>query len=106
MVNELSEFLSLKDEVEALRKERQLLIARVSKWKRKYEAVAPRKPVRETRTKRAREMVIAWHNGDKSKTFSQIASECFLSRETIKNISYKYKHKECNNETQQARTAN
>jgi hypothetical protein len=83
----------MKGRIEQLEKERRLLISRVSKWKRKYEAISPRKPVRETRTKRALEMVMAWHDGDKSKRFKDIAKECHLSIETIKNISYKYRQK-------------
>ena len=89
----IAEFVSKDDLIEKLQKQNRLLIANNSKWKRKYEKLkSPNPTIRKNRTNKAEALVISWINGDRSLTFRQIAEKCFLSRETIKNISYKLRH--------------
>ncbi len=89
----IGEFMSQKDEIERLLIKNRLLQKNNSKWKRKYDELKSGNPtVRKSRTNKAESFVKAWINGDKSLTFRDIAKMCFLSRETIKNISYKLRH--------------
>ena len=88
-MSDLSYYLKHQQEVAELEKKIRLLQANNSKWKRKYEALRTTPPLKATRSAKN------WHNGDKSLTFKQIADKCFLSRETIKNISYKLRNNLC-----------
>jgi len=84
--------LELESENEKLTKINLNLYKNNSKWKMKYKKLC--KPTRkETRTKQATIEVQNWIDGKSNKTFRKIAEECFLSRETIKNISYRLRHK-------------
>ncbi|PHS21830.1 MAG: hypothetical protein COA84_14975 [Robiginitomaculum sp.] len=81
-------------EIAQLTKKVRLLTANNSKWKKKYHDVKGVKPnLRNSRTSRAEVFVKSWIAGDKSLTFRQIAGLCFISIETVKNISYKLRHK-------------
>jgi|TARA_R110002124_G_scaffold97565_3_gene242561 hypothetical protein len=94
-MSDLSYYLKHQQEVAELEKKIRLLQANNSKWKRKYEALRTTPPLKATRSAKAKVFVENWHNGDKSLTFKQIADKCFLSRETIKNISYKLRNNLC-----------
>lgn len=92
-MNDLTEYLSQQDIIDRLLVENRLLQKNNSKWKRKYEKLKSNKPtIRKSRTSKAELFVRAWIDGDKSLTFKRIAEMCFLSIETIKNISYKLRH--------------
>jgi len=91
--DDMSGYFSDKDEIASLKKKIRLLIKNNSKWKRAYEDAKSDKPsIRRQRTNKAEALVRAWIGGDKSMNFRAIAEKCFLSRETIKNISYKLRH--------------
>jgi hypothetical protein len=91
------ELTECKKESRQLKRKNSLLVKNNSKWKRKAEKLKNNKPtMRKSRTAKAEVFVRAWLDGDKSMTFREIAEECFLSVETIKNISYKIRHKLCN----------
>ena len=93
-MSDLETYLHLKSRIAELEKQNKLLQKNNSKWKRKYEKLKSDKPtIRQNRTTRATVFVQAWIDGDRTLTFRQIAEKCFLSRETIKNISYKLRHK-------------
>ena len=83
----------MEEKIAELEKKVRLLIQNNSKWKRKYETRKGKQTRRQTRTLKAERLVQRWIDGDRSKTFRQIAEECYLSIETIKNISYKIRHK-------------
>ena len=89
----IADFVSKDDQIIALTKKNELLIKVNSKWKRKYEKLKSKNPtIRKNRTNKAEVFVKAWIAGDKNLTFQDIADKCFLSLETIKNISYKLRH--------------
>lgn len=93
-MDSISDFLSKDDEISKLKKQVRLLQQNNSKWKRKYYKLkGPKSNVRNNRTSKAEVFVKAWIDGDKSLTFWQIAELCFISIETVKNISYKLRHK-------------
>tara|TARA_R100000541_G_scaffold20106_1_gene29959 strand:- start:427 stop:717 length:291 start_codon:yes stop_codon:yes gene_type:complete len=92
-MNDLELYHDLKARIDELEKVNRLLLKNNSKWKRKYEKLRGIPTTRETRTSRATVYVQAWIDGDRSLTFRQIADKFYLSRETIKNISYKLRHK-------------
>jgi len=82
------------EEIAQLNKKVGLLIKNNSKWKQKYYALkGPKSNVRNNRSSKAEVFVKSWIAGDKSLTFRQIAERCFISIETVKNISYKLRHK-------------
>ena len=91
-MNTIADYMSQKDEIALLKKQVRSLQKNNSKWKRKFEQLSPSPTRRKTRTIKAEGFVKAWISGDKSLTFNQIAGLCFLSIETIKNISYKLRH--------------
>lgn len=85
-------------EIAELNKKLRLQIQNNSKWKNKYYALKGTKSnVRNNRTSKAEVFVKAWIAGDKSLTFKSIAEKCFISIETVKNISYKLRHNKENN---------
>jgi len=94
-MNTIADYVSQKDQIEALNKQVFLLKQLNSKWKRKLEKLKGQPTRRETRTLKAELFVSNWIGGDTSLNFRQIAELCHLSRETIKNISYKLRHKTC-----------
>ncbi len=92
-MDSIADFVSKDEEIALLKKQVRSLIDGKSKWKQKYYKLkGPNSNIRVNRTNKAKVFVQAWIDGDKSKTFRQIANICFLSRETIKNISYKLQH--------------
>ena len=89
----LSEYLSDKNKIIELKKQVVLLQKVNSKWKRKFEKLKSDNPtIKKTRSLNAAVLVKAWIDGDRSLTFKEMAVKCFLSLETIKNISYKLRH--------------
>ena len=57
-------------------------------YKRKCERAIKPKP-RESKTSVAEKFVKAYHDGDRSLTFQQIGDLCFMSRNSVKTISYR-----------------
>lgn len=90
-MNDLKHYHSQQARIEELEKAVRNLRTNVSKWKKKYHDLRGVPPVRQTRTTKAAILVQAYIDGDRSLTFRQIAEMHHLSRETIKNISYKLK---------------
>jgi len=91
-MSDLSTFHQYQNKINELERKVELLQLNNSKWKRKYEKLKGKPTVRENRTSKATPLVQNWINGSRDLTFRQIAEKCFLSRETIKNISYKLRH--------------
>ena len=92
-MDSIADFVSKDDQIIELTKKNLLLMKNNSKWKRKYEELkSPRPTIRKSRVSKAEVFVKAWIDGDKSLRFKDIADKCFLSIETIKNISYKLRH--------------
>ncbi len=92
-MSDLSEYISDKERIKELEKRVVLLISDKSKWKRKFETLKSKNPpLRKNRTNKAKVLVIAYLDGDRSLSFREMAKMCFLSIETIKNISYKLRH--------------
>ena len=90
--DDLKTFHQYKNKIDELEREVELLQSNNSKWKRKYEKLKGKPTVRENRTSKATSLVQNWIDGSRALTFREIADRCFLSRETIKNISYKLRH--------------
>ena len=57
-------------------------------YKNRCERLTKLKP-RESKTSIAEKFVKAYHNGDRSLTFRQIGDLCFLSRNSVRAISYR-----------------
>ena len=92
-MTEISEYMSNQDEIVRLNKKVRRLQQLNSKWKRMFEKLKSDNPtIKMTRSIKAKSLVQAWIAGDKSLTFREIAVKCFLSVETVKNISYKLRH--------------
>jgi len=90
---DLADYFSDKEKIIRLNKQIILLQKNNSKWKRKYENLNSSKPtIRKNRTSKAEVLVRSFIKGDRSLTFREMAKKCFLSIETIKNISYKLRH--------------
>lgn len=93
----IADYVSQKDEIEALKKKVRLLQVNNSIWKSKYEKLLGRKVKvkRVSRSSKAAELVKAWLSGDKSLTLNQIADRFFLSHSTVKTILHKVRRKAC-----------
>jgi len=97
-MNDLQLYHHYQTKIAELKKKVRLLQANNSHWKCKYEKLLGRKlkVKRVSRTANAEPYVQAWLDGDKSLTFQQIADKFYLTRSTIKSISYKLRHKKEN----------
>lgn len=97
--DDLSDYFSQQDQIEALKKEVDRLNARLksevkakSKWKCKYEKIKPeRKSIRTKKNQRAIDLIAARENGDLTYSLADIGRMLEIRYGMLKNMAYTYR---------------
>jgi hypothetical protein len=94
----LDNYLSTQDEVKLLRVEVERLTKRLkseiklkSAWRCKYEKLKPSRLVETEKKKQAIDMIVAFDNGDKSKSLADIARQLGIKYQTLTSIARAYR---------------
>jgi hypothetical protein len=94
----IDSYLSAHDEVKILRIEVERLTKRLkseiklkSAWRCKYEKLRPSRLVEIEKKKQAIDMIVAFDNGDKSKSLADIARQLGIKYQTLSSIARAYR---------------